>query len=216
VSGGRDGLDNDPGTFTTGRILGEPGDFITNGQLIDVFANSPNVIRSTYPLITVDTSKTFVRFAPPAFAQGWSCGQKYEGENFNTVFLSFDMWCIDTTKRATLLRRAKAWLDNPSNPTDVQDDNDKGNVPKTFALRQNYPNPFNPTTTIEYDVPEKISVQLKVYNLLGQEVASLVNQEEAAGRYKIVYDASHLASGMYFYKLNAGSYEATKKLLLLK
>lgn len=215
VSGGRDGLDNDPGTFTTGRILGELGDFITNGQVINVFANSPNVIRSTYPLITVDTSKTFVRFAPPASAQGWSCGQKFEGEKFNSVFLSFDMWCIDSIKRVELLRRAKAWLDNPSNPT-LNVRQDPGAVPHSFALMQNYPNPFNPATTIEYDIPEKTTVRLKLFNVLGQEVGEFVNQEQTAGRYRIVVDASLLASGVYFYQLRAGSYTATKSLILMR
>ena len=215
VGGGRDGLDNDPGTFTTGRILGEMDDFITDGQVITVFANSPNVINSTYPLITVDTSKTFVRFIAPAYAAGWSCGQKYEGERFNTVFFSFDLWCIDSTRRVDLLRRARAWLENPINPTlGVAAENK--NIPRRFALLQSYPNPFNSMTTIEYDLPEASSVRLKVYNLLGQVIGTLVEKEQPAGRYRYVFDASHLPSGVYFYELQAGMYSATRKFVLLR
>ena len=88
--------------------------------------------------------------------------------------------------------------------------------PKTFALYQNYPNPFNPTTTLRYSLAGDSYVRLKVYNTLGQEVASLVNQEERAGEYSVPFDASRLASGVYFYKLVAGSFIDTKRMVILK
>jgi len=89
-------------------------------------------------------------------------------------------------------------------------------VPTQFTLSQNYPNPFNPATMIEYAIPQNSMVTLKVYNILGQEVASLVNQEQKASSYAVNFDASRLASGIYFYKLQAGSFTLTKKMLLLK
>jgi len=89
-------------------------------------------------------------------------------------------------------------------------------VPMQFTLSQNYPNPFNPTTMIQYSIPQNSFVTLKVYNVLGQEVASLVNQEQKASSYTVNFDASRLASGMYFYKIQAGSLSLTKKMLLLK
>jgi hypothetical protein len=89
-------------------------------------------------------------------------------------------------------------------------------MPTQFALSQNYPNPFNPTTMIEYSIPQNSFVTLKVYNVLGQEVASLVNQERQSGSYVVNFDASRLSSGMYFYKIQAGSFTLTKKMLLLK
>lgn len=89
-------------------------------------------------------------------------------------------------------------------------------VPMQFTLSQNYPNPFNPTTTIEYSIPQNSFVNLKVYNVLGQEVASLVNQEQKASNYTVSFDASQLASGIYFYKIQAGNFSLTKKMLLLK
>lgn len=89
-------------------------------------------------------------------------------------------------------------------------------LPASFSLSQNYPNPFNPTTTIRYTVPKASPVSLKVYNILGQEIATLVNQHQGAGDYTTTFDASRFASGVYFYRLNAGSFNQVKKMLLLK
>ena len=88
--------------------------------------------------------------------------------------------------------------------------------PKRLELAQNYPNPFNPTTTISYGVPHRTHVILTVYNTLGQKVAELVNGEEEAGYHDLKFDGSNLASGVYFYRLQAGSFVETKKLLLLR
>ena len=89
-------------------------------------------------------------------------------------------------------------------------------IPKTFALYQNYPNPFNPTTTIKYDLPRDANVTLRVYNVVGQEVATLVNERSSAGRYNILWSGAGMASGVYVYRLQAGSYVETRKLVLLK
>ncbi|NNG26605.1 MAG: T9SS type A sorting domain-containing protein [Ignavibacteriaceae bacterium] len=85
-----------------------------------------------------------------------------------------------------------------------------------FELYQNYPNPFNPTTIIKYDINELAVVELTVFDILGREIVMLVNEEKAAGRYEIVFDASSLPSGVYFYQLETGSFVETKKMLLLK
>jgi len=89
-------------------------------------------------------------------------------------------------------------------------------VPTKFALNQNYPNPFNPSTTITFSVPERSQVTLKVYDLLGKEVATLANGIKSAQTYTVTFNAANLPSGVYFYKLTAGSYSSVKKLLLLK
>ena len=89
-------------------------------------------------------------------------------------------------------------------------------TPLEFSLSQNYPNPFNPTTSISYQVPEKSFVTLKVYDLLGKEVAALVNEDKASGKYTVVFNASNLPSGIYIYKLTADNFTAVKKLMLLK
>ena len=88
--------------------------------------------------------------------------------------------------------------------------------PKEYALMQNYPNPFNPTTTIEYSIPENGNVKLKIYNSLGEEVATLVNEYKTVGNLKFNFDASALPSGIYFYRINANNFSSVKKLILLK
>jgi hypothetical protein len=89
-------------------------------------------------------------------------------------------------------------------------------LPKTFTLDQNYPNPFNPSTVVRYSIPNDAVVTLKVFNIIGQQVATLVDQKQAAGNYSVTFDASKLSSGVYFYKINAGQYVSTKKMLLMK
>ena len=89
-------------------------------------------------------------------------------------------------------------------------------VPVLYRLEQNYPNPFNPSTVISYQLPVKSYVSLKVYDLLGREVAELVNEVTPAGKYDIPFDAATRSSGIYFYRLKAGSYVETKKMILLK
>ena len=95
-----------------------------------------------------------------------------------------------------------------------------GSVPQAFALTQNYPNPFNPTTMIQYDLAKAAQVSLKVYNLLGSEVATLVNDRQEAGSYTVSFNANKetasLSSGVYIYRLKAGSFVSTKKLVLMK
>ena len=92
----------------------------------------------------------------------------------------------------------------------------KGNLPEKFALAQNYPNPFNPSTTIRYSLPQRSHVTLSVYNTLGQQVAQLVNADIDAGNHDIQFNASNLASGVYFYRIQAGSYVETRKLVLIR
>lgn len=89
-------------------------------------------------------------------------------------------------------------------------------VPKSFALSQNYPNPFNPTTMIRYSVPQNSQVTLNVYNVLGQKVATLYSGMQKAGNYEVQFDATRFASGVYFYRLQAGSFSSIKKMMLLK
>ncbi len=102
--------------------------------------------------------------------------------------------------------------------------NKKINTPISFKLSQNYPNPFNPTTTIRYSIPSVVDanfasttrVELKVYDILGREVATLVNQDQHPGNYRVIFNAGNLASGVYYYRLRAGDHVQTNKMILLK
>ena len=109
---------------------------------------------------------------------------------------------------ATLLRADLSKL------TDVNEN--KEAIPNKFILCQNYPNPFNPSTVISYQLPVFSHVILKIYGILGREVVTLVNKYEAAGTYKVTFDAGNLSSGIYLYTLRAGGFVQTKKLILLK
>lgn len=93
---------------------------------------------------------------------------------------------------------------------------DRRVIPGEFRLEQNYPNPFNPSTTIRYGIPHQSVVTLIVFNTLGQEVATLVNESQDAGNHDVRFDGTGLASGVYFYRLRAGDYMETKRLLLLR
>jgi hypothetical protein len=89
-------------------------------------------------------------------------------------------------------------------------------MPRTYNLYQNYPNPFNPSTVISYQIPASVFITLKIFDVLGREVETLVNEHQNAGNHSVQFNATNLASGVYFYKLEAGNYNNTKKLLLVK
>ena len=89
-------------------------------------------------------------------------------------------------------------------------------VPSRFALQQNYPNPFNPATTISFTLPSRSYVSLKVFDLIGREIATIFSEEMSAGTYSKRWDAEKISSGIYFYRLQAGTFTETKKLVLLK
>jgi len=99
------------------------------------------------------------------------------------------------------------WLVDVENP---------GSTVTEFNLAQNYPNPFNPTTSIRYSIPEAGLVTIKVYDVLGREVAQLVNEEKTAGSYNLTFDAAKLSSGVYMYKIESGKFQETKKMVLIK
>jgi len=134
-------------------------------------------------------------------------GSKYPGYfNFKVEILS-DGWTLwDYTLKAVITGTKR-----------------ENQLPLTFNLDQNYPNPFNPSTTIKYSIPAQTvgnenfrSVHLIIYDVLGREVATLVNEEKPAGTYEVTWNAANFPSGVYFYQLKAGNFTATKKLLLLK
>ena len=121
----------------------------------------------------------------------------------------------DTTESGTASIGTVFYVDDLSFSGTATSVTDKSNLNR-FKLEQNYPNPFNPSTTISYNITKPENVQIKVYNILGVEVASLVNEYQIAGEHSIKFNAENLSSGIYFYKLNAGSFSQIKKMTLLK
>jgi len=106
------------------------------------------------------------------------------------------------------------------NPTDIIPIETPG-LPNSYQLSQNYPNPFNPETNINFDLPQKSKVSIRVYNILGREITTLVDKELSAGKYNVTWDGSNssgqkASSGIYFYKINAGNFTETRKMILLK
>ena len=98
----------------------------------------------------------------------------------------------------------------------INSEDEKQLIPKEYSLHQNYPNPFNPSTTIKFDLPNDGLVQLEIFDILGRRITTLVNEYKNAGSYEQQFDASNLASGVYVYKLQAGDFVSSKKMILLK
>ena len=98
----------------------------------------------------------------------------------------------------------------------ITDVGDLPGIVEAYALEQNYPNPFNPSTIIRFSIPEQTNVTLKIFNSVGQEVASLFNGEVSAGNHEVNFNASALSSGVYFYRIQSPSFTETKKMILIK
>ena len=113
-------------------------------------------------------------------------------------------------------RRMTEIITDLLHPVGVEKDESSTPAPLSYQLSQNYPNPFNPVTLIEYKLPIRSEVKLTIFNLRGQEVALLVNGNMLAGIHQVIWDATNVASGIYFYRLQAGEFVQTRKMVLLK
>jgi hypothetical protein len=119
---------------------------------------------------------------------------------------------LDTSATSGTVAVTSIQWTNPT-PTDVRT---TAEVPAAFGLDQNYPNPFNPTTVVSYQLPVESAVRLVVYDMLGREVAVLVNEQKSAGSYTVQFNAATMASGIYLYRLTAGAYVQTRRMVLVK
>lgn len=139
-------------------------------------------------------------------------GGGYMGDYLGVTSGNNKVWPFWTDDKVGLI--FNAWTVGVSIVTGVENEN--GNVPTDYSLQQNYPNPFNPSTNIAYMLPRAGHVKLTVYDIFGREVASLVNDNKQAGSYTVEFDASNIASGVYYYKMEAGDFRDVKKMLLVK
>jgi hypothetical protein len=133
----------------------------------------------------------------------------YDANNYITETIRQDWDAWDSLKWVNVHK----WIYEYEEITDIDEKEIRVN---NFALSQNYPNPFNPTTKIRYSIPNQGFVTLKVFDVLGREIATLVNKEQPVGNYEVEFDASSLTSGIYFYRIQAGEFVETKKMVLMK
>lgn len=147
--------------------------------------------------------------------KGRPVGVEYIGADHKSVVLSFPLYYMNFDQAKTLIENI---LINKFNEVTTVNEGEDVSIPGTFTLMQNYPNPFNPSTVIGYQLAVNSFVSLKVYDILGREVKTLVNKEQPAGSYEVELTISDepLTSGVYFYRLTAGSYTATKKMILIR
>ncbi|PKK83953.1 MAG: hypothetical protein CVT49_05875 [candidate division Zixibacteria bacterium HGW-Zixibacteria-1] len=172
----------------------------------------------------IQDTTNHITFAMQILNEGFFCIDSCSVPNTTPVLQKFD-WLWEDMDAFFL-----GASEGPSTPlcwevvdtagTDVRD-LDKNILPTQFELGQNYPNPFNPTTRFEFAVPEKSNVNISVFNILGQKITTLVDGEYAAGYYSVDWDSrsdngSEVASGIYFYKIEANNYTNTKKLMLIR
>jgi hypothetical protein len=188
-------------------IKGFAGDPITDGMffvLSDIYERDPDVV-----------SRFNVQYADSIFKYSIFddvSGLRVETMDYRIVYLAFSFEQVPTEEeRDTLMNRTMNWLLDG-----ITSAGNNNLVVRSFNLEQNYPNPFNPSTTITYSLANEEHVSLKVYDIMGREVAELMNEDQAAGTHSLDFDASSLASGMYFYKISAGNFVSTKKMILLK
>ncbi|MCW8818105.1 MAG: Omp28-related outer membrane protein [Ignavibacteriaceae bacterium] len=193
-------------TFFFRGIDGDPisGSHLFGFSLSDLYTRSPD------QFIPYDASAATL-FTFGTYSQ-YNSIRADDGVNRVVYFgLGLEQVSVDTT-RDGLITRAVNWLMNDF----VVSTPNENISPVSFNLSQNYPNPFNPTTTITYSIPKESQVNLKIYDVMGREVAVLVNGKQQAGAYEVKFDAASLASGTYFYKLTAGDFISVKKMALLK
>ena len=144
--------------------------------------------------------------------KGKPVGVEYIGTDFKTVTLSFPLYYMDQMQAQELIDFIMV---NKFNEIVSVKDEDRF-IPDEHALLQNYPNPFNPSTKMKYSLPQSSNVVIKVFDILGNEIETLVDEEKLAGTYEITWYANNLPSGIYLYQLRTGDFVETKKMVLMK
>jgi len=159
---------------------------------------------------------------PPSQFHGLPVGLRHITNDLGIIVFGFPLYYMRQDEAMASIEQA---LTDMGEVTGINDEEENFSIiPREFDLNQNFPNPFNPTTVIEFALPVKSKVELSVYNLLGEKIVTLVNEEKHAGNHQVLFNAINLSSGIYFYKLQAGdpsassgqSFVQTKKMILLK
>jgi len=220
-------VDTSPLAINDGNMISDQN----GGFFVKTFGSPPKIWRydgSTWtsatpsaPPLFFTVDKNGVLWGRGSLSSGSTKGVSFSTDNgsnwtyvgLNSAGVNFLNSIGDTTYAVTFIDGIYAFTTSTT-PTSVSEAPLR--IPATFELLQNYPNPFNPSTTIEFDLPSAAHVRLRVFDLLGREVASLVNEELSAGRHQAQWNASKMSSGVYFYQMEAGPFVAVRKLVLLK
>ena len=195
--------------------VGVAGDPITGGMVIGITPTPAGQGDKTSPdeIAAIAPAQIIFKF-PPAM-QG--AGLKYEDQasGARLVYLPFGFEKIvaPEDKFCTLVENIFTWL---AGSTPVVNEINANHIPIKYSLDQNFPNPFNSTTTILYSIQKQSPVSLKLHNILGEEISTLVDQVKPAGIYSVTFDGSNLSSGVYFYRLQVENFSRTRKLILLR
>ena len=192
-----------------------PGSISVSGSQLRMSVNQIRTDTRNFPAIPSDKPGLLIarmkletsadKFSREDFNLKWSADEN----NFRTKIVAFEN---DKLVEVTDNRNHYMDLDNNGNGK-VQNITE---LPTEFSIDQNYPNPFNPVTTINYSIPNTQYTVLKIYDIAGKEVMTLVNETKPAGRYQVKFDGSNLGSGVYFYKITAGNFSAVKRMILIK
>ena len=192
-----------------------PGSISVSGNQLRMSVNQISSDSKSYPVIPSSKPGLLIarmkletsadKFSKENFDLKWSADEN----NFRTKVVAF---AEDKLVEVTDISNHIIESDNNGN-TEVENVTE---LPTEFSIDQNYPNPFNPVTTINYSLPYTQYTILKIYDITGKEVMTLVNETKPAGRYLVKFDGSNLGSGVYFYKITAGNFSAVKRMFLIK
>jgi para-nitrobenzyl esterase len=207
-------------TYTQSGILSSAGSY--HGiELFYVFNNWENAPLGTGPLFTAQDDSMqrnmlayWVNFAATGNPNGQVLAQWPQYVSSTDPYLEMNATPIGTQIGVRTVK-CDFWDQAEGFVTGIENNNNS-TLPGNFILFQNYPNPFNPTTIIRFEIPRESIVTIKLYDLLGREIKTLVNEEKTAGSYSYIFDGSSLSSGIYFYRITAGKFAQTKKMILMK
>ena len=196
--------------------VGVTGDPISGGMMMSLAKSAVGEGNKTAPDVikVMSPAEIILKYIPGNGA----AALRYEnpGTGSRLVYLTFGIEKIIGPKQTTsadFVQKIFTWL---AGATSVEDRSQPSAVPNGFSLCQNYPNPFNPITTIDYSIPQSARVTLKVYNLLGEELVTLVDKRQSVGIHQVIFDGKTFLSGIYFYQLQAGNWKASRKCVLVR
>ncbi|MCU7504597.1 MAG: T9SS type A sorting domain-containing protein [Ignavibacteria bacterium] len=211
--------------FQDGKMAESNGAISLFGPYKDIRIDSAKAYQKDFHLLNIESlsakneasqvykyTGNFSSSLPQGSMNGLPVGVEYLGENYRTFVLSYPLYYFKQEDAKNLINtvvermNAPSYVEGQKNPSEIH----------SFALMQNYPNPFNPVTNISYLLAKRSFVTMKVFDILGREVTTLVNKEQPAGEHSVQFDASSLPSGIYIYSIKAGEFRESKKLVLLK